>query len=194
MLYLVRHGETHWNRVRRLQGQLDSPLTLRGVQQVIAFGKTLAPLLAGEPNVRFVASPLGRTRQTAAIIADVLNVPFADVEWDERLLERNQGAWDGLTADEIESRFHPEPYERRTWDFAPEGGESLADVHLRVSDFLASLEPGRTTVAVCHGVVSRVMRLAHQQLPTGEVMNIPSHKQDRFYRLHGSTVEDILCG
>lgn len=66
-IYLIRHGETEWNAQGRFQGKLDSALTETGVRQAEAIGKRLAGLdLAIDV---FVISLLGRTRQTAAIIA-----------------------------------------------------------------------------------------------------------------------------
>jgi len=56
-LYLLRHGETIWNRTKRLQGHKDTPLTLRGVQQAEAMGKALAQELNGvAPAVFFISS------------------------------------------------------------------------------------------------------------------------------------------
>ena len=66
-IYLVRHGETEWNRAGRMQGHLDAPLTMRGEAQARAVGETLRELGVG--GFSMVASPLGRTRATAAIIA-----------------------------------------------------------------------------------------------------------------------------
>ena len=61
-LYLVRHGETTWNRIGRLQGQLDAPMTRLGLAQIDAVGRSLSGLVNGD-GFRLVASPLGRTRQ-----------------------------------------------------------------------------------------------------------------------------------
>ena len=61
-LYLLRHGETTWNRIGRLQGQLDAPLTRLGLAQIDAVAHCLAGLVNGT-SFRLVASPLGRTRQ-----------------------------------------------------------------------------------------------------------------------------------
>lgn len=192
-IYLLRHGETHWNRVRRLQGQKDSPLTWLGVQQVIAFGTRLAAEFASGPPPLLFASPLGRTIQSASLIADVMGVPFSQVRFDERLLERNQGAWDGLTAEEIAAGFNPDPHARRDWDFAPPGGESLRQVHDRVAAFVADQSGDQVTIAICHGVVSRVMRGAQLGLSPAQVVDLPAHTQDRFFKLKDGKVESILC-
>ena len=74
IIYLIRHGETTWNREGRVQGHLDSPLTERGIAQAKAAGRTLRPLLNGE-NFLLLTSPLGRARQTAALVLRQLGEP-----------------------------------------------------------------------------------------------------------------------
>lgn len=85
MIYLVRHGETEWNRAGRMQGQLDSPLTERGQAQARAVGETLAELTNGANGLALVASPLGRTMATATIIAEALD--SLNIATDARLME-----------------------------------------------------------------------------------------------------------
>ena len=63
ILYLVRHGETTWNREGRMQGQGDSPLTERGIEQARRIGRTLERLLDGRMPAVMVTSPLGRARR-----------------------------------------------------------------------------------------------------------------------------------
>lgn len=93
-IFLVRHGETEWNRVRRYQGWLDSPLTLDGIAQAEAVGRLLSriPEAAGSA---IVASPLGRARHTAAIIAESLGDALGHprpIRFDERLREISLGS------------------------------------------------------------------------------------------------------
>ena len=64
VLYLVRHGETEWNRQRRMQGRLDSRLTAEGRAHARVHGQ----LLAREAVAQMIVSPLGRTRETAELI------------------------------------------------------------------------------------------------------------------------------
>ena len=72
MFYLTLHGETEWNRDRRFQGQLDSPLTEHGVEQAHRMGVTLRELIGDATGYVIVSSPLGRARRTAEIIREVL--------------------------------------------------------------------------------------------------------------------------
>ena len=74
MIYLFRHGETLWNRERRLQGQLDSPLTLRGIAQVRRNAETLQREIGDPAGLAMLASPLGRAWQSAVIVAETLGL------------------------------------------------------------------------------------------------------------------------
>lgn len=101
MIYLVRHGETEFNLVRRYQGWLDSPLTENGVAQAIAIGRRLAQL-PDAATAEIVASPIGRAKRTAELIAAEMG--RADIAYDDRLREISIGSWDGLDRDEIAAR------------------------------------------------------------------------------------------
>src|SRR5262245_21498679 len=96
-LYVVRHGETRWNVEGRLQGQQDSPLTMRGLQQAQRYAEMLRAELAGASPVHICSSPLPRARQTASIIRELLEVPSACYSESDLLKERACGSWEGLT-------------------------------------------------------------------------------------------------
>ena len=100
--YLVRHGETEWNVEARMQGRLDSRLTARGREQAVRTGEVLARL--GVDHV--FASPLGRVRETLALIAP--NLPVA-AQFDDRLMEWSAGDWSGRRYADIE-REVPEEF------------------------------------------------------------------------------------
>src|SRR5690606_16494338 len=82
----IRHSETQWNRLGRLQGRRDSPLTANGVRQALALGQHLAGYVVGHDDIRFWASPLGRTMQTASILADLWAVPLDQFAQDASLV------------------------------------------------------------------------------------------------------------
>jgi probable phosphoglycerate mutase len=150
-LILIRHGETLWNTERRMQGQLDSPLTERGQWQARQLGERLKSL----PFVSLYSSDLPRARQTAQCIAD--STGHAVIE-DVRLRERHFGLFEGMTRAEMEQR-DPEIYARfmsRDPRFAVPGGESPADFFARcraVLEELAAGHPGQTIAVVTHGLV-----------------------------------------
>jgi broad specificity phosphatase PhoE len=87
---LIRHAETIWNRERRVQGQLDSPLTPEGEQQAERRGRTLRSL----PWNRILASDTARAVATAAIINAHLNPA---IETESRLRELDWGRWSSRT-------------------------------------------------------------------------------------------------
>ena len=162
-LILVRHGETDHTREKKFSGTGgdDPGLNADGRAQVRATAEWLAPL-AEEIDV-VVASPLRRTRETAAIIAELLGT---DVEVEDGLAEAAFGTWDGLTFTEVQES-HPDDLD--AWlgglDVAPTGGgESFRAVDERVRrmrDRLLAAHPGRTVLAVSHVTPIKVLvRLA----------------------------------
>jgi ribonuclease H / adenosylcobalamin/alpha-ribazole phosphatase len=162
-LILVRHGETEHTRDKRFSGLGgdDPGLNKDGEAQVSATAEWLSPL--AEEIDAVVASPLRRTRETAAIIAGQLG---KEVAIEDGLAEAAFGTWDGLTFTEVQEQ-HPDDLE--AWlggiDVAPTGGgESFAAVDSRVRqtrDRLIAAYPGRTVLAVSHVTPIKVLvRLA----------------------------------
>ena len=127
---LLRHGQTLMSVERRYSGRSDAPLTVAGVQQAVAAGKHLA----GTGIDVIITSPLQRTVQTAQEVATVTG---AAVVTDDAFRETDFGAWEGLTFAEVREGW---PEEMATWmadpQVAPPGGESLADVDVRVTGAL----------------------------------------------------------
>jgi broad specificity phosphatase PhoE len=143
-LLLLRHGETEYLLERRFQGRAETPLSPLGRRQAEAGGARIAdparppmlPVPAGPP--RFVAhSPLRRTAETAAAVSAALRAAGADgvpLLAEPALMEIHQGAWEGLTQEEVADGFPADlaAWRRRPWEAHAPGGESLADVDLRV--------------------------------------------------------------
>lgn len=160
VIVLLRHGETQWNRTGRYQGQQDSPLTLTGVGQIRAVAQTLRPHLHELGSYRLWSSPLVRTRQSVSVFCDELGLAYDDVRFDDRLMERAYGRWEGLTVPEIAARY-PEDMEHEKadrWNFAIPGGESFAAVAARLRDWLAYAVADRPVVVMAHGGSGRVLR------------------------------------
>jgi len=145
-LFLVRHGETDWNRQRRIQGRTDIPLNETGREQARATGMRMAGLRWDG----LYASPLGRARETAAIIG--AEVGLGEPELVPALVERDYGEAEGMDWLEVERRFPsgvPVP-----------GRESRADVANRVVPALVDLAVGRPDarlVVVSHGGAIRAV-------------------------------------
>lgn len=166
----VRHGETAWNAVSRLQGQLDIDLNARGRWQAQRAGQALAD--SGITTI--YCSDLRRAHDTALAIAQHSGIAPAALRLEQGLRERSFGSFQGLTYDEV-GQLHPEEalrWKQRDPHWAPPGGESPTAVHQRVSATLhaiAAQHPGEHIALVSHGgVLDMLYRLA-----TGQALNAP---------------------
>lgn len=185
-IFLIRHGETEWNRARRYQGWSDSPLTPRGIAQAEAIGRRLCTLPEAA-GATIVASPLGRARRTAEIIAECLGRTISP-RFDERLREISLGSWDGLDRVEIMSRMGP-GFEEFAWYFRTPDGETYDVFAGRLAAWLDQCDEC-PLIVVCHGVVTRVLRGLYAGLPKSEAMRL-AVPQDRIFRLAGGAIEEI---
>ena len=186
-IFLVRHGETEWNRARRIQGWSDSPLTVRGIAQAVAIGHRLhtLPEIA---DAAIVASPIGRARRTAEIIAECLG-RTAPPRFDDRLREISLGSWDGLDRAEIRTRIGAR-FEEFEWYFDTPDGERYDGFAGRIAEWLREVGDG-PVIAVSHGVVTRVLRGLYAGLPRADALRLPV-PQDSIFRLAGGTIEEIV--
>lgn len=130
-LYIIRHGQTDWNRARRLQGRTDIPLN--------EWGRRVAELTReGLKDVTFdvaFTSPLIRAKETAELILRGRNIPIIE---DERIIEVNFGAYEGesfqLDNENLQNFFsRPEAY------YPVDGSESMKSILQRTGDFLLEL-------------------------------------------------------
>jgi len=157
-IYYIRHGQTDWNAQLRFQGQKDIPLNGTGREQARNNGFRLAGQLGRAEGVDFVASPLGRARETMEIARAAMGLDPSRYRVDDRLIEASYGELEGTTLPELKQRF-PEAHRGRKlarWAYLPPKGESHQMVLDRVLPFLAEI--GQDTVIVAHGVVGRVLR------------------------------------
>lgn len=172
-LIFLRHGETDWNVESRLQGQRDTPLNARGRDQAAAVGRALRDHLGGPgapaaSAYSFVASPLGRTRETMEIARAAMGLDPVAYATDPRLVELSFGRWEGLTWNELVAR---DPWAARAregdkWYFTPPGGESYEMLAARIRPWLESL--AGPTFVVSHGGVARVLMALIGGVPTSD--------------------------
>lgn len=142
---LVRHGQTEWNLVRRIQGTSDIPLNATGRAQARAAGRRLAD----RRYDAVVASPLVRAHETGAIMAAVIGLGAPETV--PGLAERCYGEAEGMTGPELRA-LHPDGIEGSVIP----GLESRPDVVQRVSAALLELaqeRPGQTILVATHGAV-----------------------------------------
>lgn len=186
-IYFVRHGQTDWNALRKVQGQVDIPLNETGRGQASNIAKALSVLETDPTKFQFYASPLGRTRQTMDYVLKAYGMSETDVIFDERLLEVSFGeregwTWEQLNADGIEPRVDPEKY----FNWRPENGESYADVAVRIKDWLKGVT--KPSIVVAHGGVSRVLRgvLLGQTGAEYVGLRVP---QTKFFKIENKDIE-----
>ncbi|MGI6454624.1 MAG: histidine phosphatase family protein [bacterium] len=181
-VYFVRHGETLFNQQRRLQGWRDSPLSDRGVEQVRRVARALKRLEIHEALI----SPLGRARQTAAIICEELGICSFETP---DLREVSFGDFEGNTLEELDIRF-PGMWAARTadkWNFRPPGGEANRDAVPRARAVVKKIEEmpsDRILLVVAHFAINRIVlsRLAGIEPEETIIMNIP---HEVIYRAQG---------
>ena len=94
-IYFLRHGETEWNRQRRVQGQIDTDLNETGLGQARQMAAKLAEVLPDPSGFQLLASPLKRTRQTMAAVLAAYGLDEGHVTFDDRLVELNFGIFEG---------------------------------------------------------------------------------------------------
>jgi probable phosphoglycerate mutase len=164
VIYYIRHGETPWNALGRLQGVQDIPLNDLGRRQAAQAGNILADLFARDrreqSSLAFVASPLIRARSTMELVRAEMKLPSAGYALDDRLREIAYGKWEGSTLPEMQAA-DPDLYAKRQtekWTVSPPGGESYVEVEARMQDWYASLRGD--TVAVAHGGTARALMVA----------------------------------
>ena len=188
-LLLVRHGESlanvaadaaelaHAEVIGMLVRDPDVPLSRLGAEQARALGVWLRDLPSGAAPQSVWCSPYVRARQTAQLAIDGTGLELL-VRLDERLRDRELGILDLLTTAGVEARM-PAEAERRRWlgkfYHRPPGGESWADLALRVRSLLVDLdrqEDGRRVLVVCHDAVIMVLRYICEGLSEAEVLAI----------------------
>lgn len=139
-------------------------------------------------NVAVRASPLGRVRETLAIVAAVSGLAHDNRCFDLRLREMSWGHWDGLTGAEIEAGWPGAMAARRLdhWRYQPPGGESYGMAAERAQpalDDIAVLAAERPVAVFAHGGIGRVLRGLFLRVPDAEILTM-DQPQDAFYRLH----------
>ena len=157
--YLVRHGESEWNREGRIQGHADAPLNELGRRQVDLLSKRMAE----ESIDAAYSSDLSRAVDTAIGVLEERDVPLTT---DLDLREFSYGSWEGLTLQEVEAQ-DPELFAARFTRgdnaFSAPGGETSADILKRAQRFLDGMaerhSPDEDILVVAHGGSVRALAL-----------------------------------
>jgi broad specificity phosphatase PhoE len=192
VIWLVRHGESMGNvadaRAQRTgAGRLeldvrdpDVTLSDTGRSQAEALGRHLAGLPEGERPTAALSSPFNRALTTARLATEPLGIR---VRTDERLRERDFGAFDGMTGTGIRERFPDEAGRRDLlgkFYYRPPGGESWADVALRIRSLLATeglRHDCERLLVVAHQAVIMVFRYVLEGLTEQELLAVDKEEQ-----------------
>ncbi len=155
-LYIVRHGETDWNKMGKYQGITDVPLNENGLNQAKACGEALKDITFD----RILSSDLSRALVTAETIRGDRTTP---ITIDKRLRELNFGDWEAMLFSDIEARWPgliDEMYLRPHLVKVP-NGESFKDLQDRawagLEEFLNKNDEEETLLIACHGGTIRTL-------------------------------------
>ncbi len=176
-IWLVRHGESVWNRAGRIQGQCpEAPgLTPLGREQVAQ----CAAALSGAGVQLVIASDLTRAAETGQILAESLEVPLV---LDARLRERALGVAEGRAAANVgDVELGLDPPVVKVPNRAPVGAESLSELYRRAAAFFGDLArdlPARRLVLATHGGFLRVAQAVLDRTPLEEMTWTPIHNAE----------------
>lgn len=183
---LGRHGQTQWNVIKKLQGQLNSPITETGYNQA----QTLAQSLKEDAPDVIVTSPLPRARITAEVCQLQLDIPLIE---HQGLVERHFGDWQGCLFESLNNQPYFEEIFFQVTEHAPPNGESGLGACKRFEDTLRELaqeHSGKSILVITHGDLLRCLLTelrqaqfcdAYSQYGNGQVFNvIYDHESGRF--------------
>lgn len=160
-LILLRHGETAWNRERRLMGAADVPLSEAGRLQCARAGE----VLAGFGIDRIRTSPLLRALESASIVAQAISAP---IESDDGLVEVRFGEWQGKTYEEIAADPRFKGYLEDPVGQPTPGGETIVDVQRRGLLSMSAARQGERVLFVTHGDLIRSVLCSFLAIPLAE--------------------------
>ncbi len=169
-IYLIRHGESEWNFLGKVQGQKNTKLTDLGKSQAKAMGKRLKI-----ENIDIIySSDLERALNTAEIIGSQINKP---VIVSKSIREINFGIWEGLTKKELREK-HEDKHD--IWLKSPnelelEGAENLNTLKDRAMKWINNIikeNPGKNIAIVSHSATLKVLLLGILGIPLSHYKNI----------------------
>ncbi len=187
-IFLARHGETAWNKERRIQGNVDIPLSKEGLRQAQLLAKRLQP----EPISVIYASALERAIKTAEPLAQQLGLPIIQ---RAGFNERNYGEYEGKKVDDLLSEFEG--------DFlklvlaTPPQGESIPVLRKRAVktfDEVRTKHQGETILIVSHGGVLQQLVRHLRNIPEEEITNysFPNTSVSIFHFEEETIVEQLV--
>ena len=169
-IFLIRHGQSEWNSLNKVQGQQNTILTDLGKKQALCLGDRLI-----DANIDIIyTSDLIRAYNTAEIISKRINKPLVA---NESIREINFGLWEGLTIQEIQTRYKKEYF---TWLKEPdklniEGLENLMTLQKRAMKYVNEIlleNNGKNIAIVSHGAILKTIILGLLGIDISHYKNI----------------------
>jgi broad specificity phosphatase PhoE len=182
---------TDWNVQQRLQGHRDVPLNSEGRAQAVQCGEILRDLLDRDgrspPELDYVSSPLVRARETMELMRATLGLKRDGYRIDARLAEISFGEWEGLTYADVLARDQDVVGRRESnkWSFLPPGGESYAQLTVRLRAWHETVDTD--TVVAAHGGTARAL-IAHLAIAAPDDATHYSIDQGVVYVFTGNAV------
>jgi 2,3-bisphosphoglycerate-dependent phosphoglycerate mutase len=159
-LILLRHAESEWNRLGKWTGLSDVHLSIKGSQDAVLIGRSLADI---DLNAVYCSEQI-RSVETMQILLKAAQNETAIITRDKSLNERDYGEYTGLNKWEVRDRVGGEAFRkiRRSWDYPIPGGETLKKVYARVVPFyVAYIVPdlllGENVAVISHGNTLRAL-------------------------------------
>lgn len=148
MIYFIRHGQTDWNLTKRLQGRKDIPLNKNGIKQAKETREKLK-------NIKFdviFCSPLQRAKETCEIVTN----QNKNIIFDDRIIERDFGDYQGLTKDKcnLDLLWESEDFQKL------KNAETVSEMEKRIYEFLDEITvtyPTENILIVSHGGVGMLV-------------------------------------
>ncbi|OZV12810.1 phosphoglycerate mutase [Tissierella sp. P1] len=169
-LFLIRHGQSEWNKLNMIQGQKNTILTDLGKEQALSLGNRLI----NEDIDIIYTSDLSRAYTTAKIISDIIHKPLVA---SELLREINFGPWEGLSIGEIQKKYY---FEYSIWLKEPQslnmkGAETLQILQKRVMKYINYIideNKGKNIAVVSHGATLKALILGLLDIDISHYKNI----------------------
>ena len=179
----MRHGQTEWNAIKRVQGQWNSDLSETGERQAKKNGE----FLEDQCIECLFSSPLDRTRQTSNILKNYISL---EPIYDSRIMEWDTGHWSGFMWEEIPKNW---PLEYEAWrqdpfNFNDLGCESYPDMIERANPFVQELTLSKenTIAVVSHGIIGRVM--------IGLLLNHSPKEMVSYHQTNDTIIRVVMSG
>ena len=166
---------------------------MKGIKQARSLGVALKQTLQNKSPEFFYSSPIGRAKQTATIISDIIDFDTGLIEYKPSLKEITFGDWDGLNMEEILAGYKS-CWENRNadkWRASPPNGESYQTAQIRVMNFLYEIANKKNVVVVAHGSLNKVIRGLWCNLSETEILSL-DEPQDGFYCLTQNNSECFI--